>query len=262
MRKSVLSFFLLLLALTASTQTYISSVQAFDSPGYDSTKTTRKNGWIKPAIAIGYIGATYLCYHYLDTRVQKQSQKWRTNFTNSVSEVVTAPGLGKVQAIGWGATAIYAFTAKNKKLQKTVIIWAGALLINSVVTDQLKLTFQRHRPNTGDPYNTFDWRKGPGINTSLPSAHTSNAFTTATVFATLYKNVKWVPPVAYGLASLVGLTRIYNNMHWASDVMAGAAIGFVSAKASNALYNWFSKKISFLPQISSGHCSIELVYQF
>ena len=31
--------------------------------------------------------------------------------------------------------------------------------------------------------------------------------------------------VFYGGATLMGLSRIYNNQHWASDVMAGAAIG-------------------------------------
>jgi hypothetical protein len=33
--------------------------------------------------------------------------------------------------------------------------------------------------------------------------------------------------VFYGGATMVGLSRIYNNMHWASDVMAGAAIGTI-----------------------------------
>jgi membrane-associated phospholipid phosphatase len=29
----------------------------------------------------------------------------------------------------------------------------------------------------------------------------------------------------YGAATLVGLSRMYNNAHWASDVAVGAAIG-------------------------------------
>jgi len=37
-----------------------------------------------------------------------------------------------------------------------------------------------------------------------------------------------VAPVTYGLATLVGLSRMYNNAHWASDVVLGAAIGTFS----------------------------------
>jgi membrane-associated phospholipid phosphatase len=32
----------------------------------------------------------------------------------------------------------------------------------------------------------------------------------------------------YGGATLVGLSRMYNNAHWASDVVLGAAIGTFS----------------------------------
>ena len=37
----------------------------------------------------------------------------------------------------------------------------------------------------------------------------------------------YVGTVFYGGAALVGLSRIYNNQHWASDVVAGAAIGTI-----------------------------------
>jgi membrane-associated phospholipid phosphatase len=76
----------------------------------------------------------------------------------------------------------------------------------------------------------------------------------------MYKNKKWVPPVAYSLATLVGLSRIYDNAHWGSDVLAGAAIGFLSAKAMNSLYKLASKKILFLPRVGTGHCSIDIIY--
>ena len=134
----------------------------------------------------------------------------------------------------------------------------GGHIINDIVTNQFKITFQRHRPNTGDPYNTFDWRGGPKTNLSFISAHTSNAFTTATVFATVYNKSKWVPVVAYSVASLVGLCRIYNNDHWASDVMAGAAVGFASAKTANGLYKLAAKKITFIPQVNNGHYGFAL----
>ena len=136
------------------------------------------------------------------------------------------------------------------------------MAINDIATNQLKLSFQRHRPATGAPFNTFDWRAGPGIHKSLPSAHTSNAFATATVFATLYKDKRWVAPFAYGMAAMVGLSRIYDDAHWLSDVMAGAAVGFFSAKAMIAVDRFLSNKgIRIYPQIGR-HTSVTLLYTF
>ncbi len=228
----------------------------------DSISPVKKSHSLIPVVAISYGAVTYLCYRLLDTRIQKFSQENKTRFQTFISNSVSGLGLGMVQSIGLGGTTIVAFATKNKKLQQTVIIWAGSLLINSIVTDQLKISFQRHRPNSGDPYNTFDWRKGPKLNKSFSSAHTSNAFTTATVFATQYKTAKWVPPVAYTLASLVGLSRIYDNAHWASDVLAGAAVGFLSVKAMNIFYKWAKKKLLFLPQAGISYSSLSIVYKF
>ena len=227
-----------------------------------SINPIHQNNWLVPVVAVSYSGVTYLCYRWLDARIQKFSQENKNRFQTFISNSVSDLGLGMVQTIGLGATTIVAFAAKNKKLQQTAIIWAGSLLINSIVTDQLKTSFQRYRPDSGDPYNTFDWRKGPKLNKSFPSAHTSNAFTTATVFATQYKTIKWVPPVAYTLASLVGLSRIYDNAHWASDVLAGAAVGFLSAKAMNSFYKLAKRKILFLPHVGISYSSLSLVYQF
>jgi membrane-associated phospholipid phosphatase len=40
-----------------------------------------------------------------------------------------------------------------------------------------------------------------------------------------------VGPALYGGATMVGLSRMYNNKHWASDVVVGAAIGTFSGLA-------------------------------
>jgi membrane-associated phospholipid phosphatase len=51
----------------------------------------------------------------------------------------------------------------------------------------------------------------------------------------------------YTGAALVGASRIYNNKHWASDVLAGAAIGtFVGSKVVRFQHshpgNWLDRK--------------------
>jgi membrane-associated phospholipid phosphatase len=42
------------------------------------------------------------------------------------------------------------------------------------------------------------------------------------------KALPYVATVMYGGATLVGLSRMYHNKHWASDVALGAAIGTFS----------------------------------
>ena len=226
-----------------------------------ATKSSER--WIVPSVmAVGYASFTYLCYRRFDEDIQKFSQRNQSEVSSFMADGLTYVGLGRFQSITLAGTTITAFALHDEKLKQTVIVWAASLLMNSIVTDELKKTFQRHRPSTGEPSNVFDWRGGPRINNSFPSAHTSNAFTTATVFATMYKDKKWVPPVAYTLAAAVGLSRIYRNAHWASDVLAGAAVGFLSAKAMNALYKVASNRFSFLPEVGYRSYSVSFAYTF
>ncbi len=211
------------------------------------------------AIAAGYTGVTFLCYRYCDAGIQHFAQANHSGAVSSFAKIYEYTGMGTSSIVITAATAVTSIITKDKKLQKTAILLAGGHVLNDLVTNQFKITFQRHRPNTGDPYNSFDWRGGPNINKSFISSHTSNAFATATAFATVYSDKKWVPVVAYSAASLVGLCRIYNNAHWASDVMGGAAIGFASVKCVNTLYKIAAKNVTFIPQVNNGHYAATMI---
>lgn len=84
-------------------------------------------------------------------------------------------------------------------------------------------------PPNGDFRDTWFRRNkglfylGPG---GFPSGHTVAAFSIATVFAERYHRHRWVPWAAYGLAGLVGFSRITLQAHFPSDVFAGAVIGY------------------------------------
>ena len=65
---------------------------------------------------------------------------------------------------------------------------------------------------------------------SFPSGHTVTGFAAAAAVVTetnrWWPNSTWyIGPLMYGGASLIGLSRMYNNKHWASDVITGALIG-------------------------------------
>jgi len=46
------------------------------------------------------------------------------------------------------------------------------------------------------------------------------------VFAERYRSHRWVPWVAYGLAGVVGLSRLNVQAHFPSDIFLGAALGY------------------------------------
>jgi membrane-associated phospholipid phosphatase len=52
----------------------------------------------------------------------------------------------------------------------------------------------------------------------------------ATVFARRYRQHRWVPYVAYGLASVISFSRVTTGAHFPSDVFIGAALGYAIAR--------------------------------
>ena len=249
---------LLITCFNAHTQTTDST---FALTFHDSLPAKDQHSIIKPVtIAAGCLGLTYLTYRYADDEVQEFTQANQNKAVYNSFQTVGYLGLGTANIAITIGTGVTAMITQNERLKKATLLLIGGHLINDFVTNQLKVSFQRHRPNTGDPYNTFDWREGTKINESFVSAHTSNAFTTATVFALCFRDTKWVPIVAYSTASLVGMSRIYQNAHWTSDVLAGAAIGFLSAHAMNGLYNLAGKRLTFLPDVESSHFGATVVY--
>ena len=107
-----------------------------------------------------------------------------------------------------------------------------ALLDTEMVTEVSKLITGRLRPGDIPPAGDFGntWFKAEGhfpSVASFPSGHTAAAFALAAVISARYRGHKWVPWVAYGAATLVGLSRITLQSHFPSDVFVGGVLGGV-----------------------------------
>lgn len=112
-----------------------------------------------------------------------------------------------------------------------------AVALSGAATALIKGLAGRARPYVSLDTNARDFRLARGFSSggyaSFPSGHTSAAFAAASVVTS--ESQRWWPhqtwlvaPAMYGGATLVGLSRMYNNAHWASDVVLGAAIGTFS----------------------------------
>jgi membrane-associated phospholipid phosphatase len=60
---------------------------------------------------------------------------------------------------------------------------------------------------------------------SFPSGHTSQAFFMASLLAHYFRGGVWLALLFYGIASLVGVTRMYVGMHYPRDVLGGVILG-------------------------------------
>jgi membrane-associated phospholipid phosphatase len=97
----------------------------------------------------------------------------------------------------------------------------------------------------------FHDNNGPFV--SFPSGHTAASFAAATVLTE--ESASWgseaprfVAPAAYATATLVAVSRLYENVHWASDLPMGAAIGIWSGKTVAGWQrrhpdNWLTRRL-------------------
>jgi membrane-associated phospholipid phosphatase len=121
----------------------------------------------------------------------------------------------------------------QRRLQALGVHSVESIVLAGIIGTGIKLTAGRQRPyaDTANPYNFQLWRGFQDDKyRSFPSGHTTAAFAFASTLTRetqfWWPHATWyVGTVFYGGASLIGISRIYNNMHWASDVMSGAAIG-------------------------------------
>ena len=112
-----------------------------------------------------------------------------------------------------------------------------SLALNAVICNVwLKPMVARTRPYDLLGYEILVRRLG---DYSFPSGHTSASFAAATALYAIDR--RW-GTAAYILAVLIGFSRLYLGVHFPTDVLAGAVIGILAAKAAQWI---LEKKLHF-----------------
>jgi undecaprenyl-diphosphatase len=128
--------------------------------------------------------------------------------------------LGSHFAVIFFIVLSWILTKRKEILRPLILLYA----IQSAVIYSLKFLVQRQRP-----FLFLDMAsklsKGPGeiLDPSFPSAHTAFAFMMATLMAGRFPRYRVIFFIG---AAFIGWTRIYLDLHFPSDVIAGAVLGY------------------------------------
>ncbi len=183
---------------------------------------------IRPTEALLVVGALAGAA-LIDGRVRDRAQAERSLATNDVASVGNAFGhfyyVGPALAAGW----LTGWALGDRRMMRATTKAAAAGAVAGAVTAVLKFGFGRVRPRDGlDPVEFHPFSS----NASFPSGHTTFAMAVATSLAHSTRD-GWTDIALYGAAAVTGFARINDNKHWLSDVVGGAAIGYLVGRQIN-----------------------------
>ncbi|HSC09499.1 MAG TPA: phosphatase PAP2 family protein [Rhodanobacteraceae bacterium] len=166
-------------------------------------------------------GGLAISVAFLDKPIRDAAQRSRSSSADDFFRNVEKFGTKQ-----YGLPVLFGFYAVGLAVDdynaKTVALDGfSASVISSLTTSVFKGIAGRARPNSG--LGPHHWNPFGG-DQSFPSGHATGAFAFASVIAGHYDSA-WVATTAYTIASLVGVARIEQDAHWASDVVAGGLIG-------------------------------------
>jgi membrane-associated phospholipid phosphatase len=199
----------------------------FTAPDTVKHLHTKFGALIPPALLVGY-GASSFFIHPLrsfDSYIYSEADKHNIAPTRHLEDFFQYTPVVLVYAVNFAGVH-----GKNTFVDRT-LIYALSEGIMELTTFTIKRTTHRLRPNQAD-YLSF------------PSGHTSNAFEGAEFMAQeLGDNSIGYSIVGYAFATTTGAFRIYHQDHWFSDVVAGAGVGILSAKAAYLVYPYIRNRL-------------------
>jgi membrane-associated phospholipid phosphatase len=213
----------------------------------------RKNALILGGAAVAISGLMFV-----DDDIQDFFQRNRTSTLDDIADTLDTLGsagtlfLGNMGLVGTGL-----WFRKHKtgdKLLRAALVSTEAQLFAEGISALAKFAIGRNRPNEGQGKGSFNLFHD--FDRSFPSSHAARSFAVAAVFADRYEQP--IPFMAYTAATLVSLSGVYLDEHFASDVLAGAILGFALGKVLSRRHREPDSGWSLLPLVTDDRGGVGL----
>ncbi len=147
-------------------------------------------------------------------------------------------------ALIWLVLALYVFCMEELRHSEFIFIFIAGLLITNTLVIGLKNTVKRDRPLytilQNAPELQHSWGLYPSqqpTDYSFPSGHAASSLFAAVMLSSYHKKKRMY---FYLLAGIIGYSRIYLGVHYVADVLAGGAIGILTAWLCVYLFRKYS----------------------
>jgi membrane-associated phospholipid phosphatase len=195
----------------------------------------------------------------------KRTDVWSDSLAQKKwSRRVSQIGAGYTLAGFSGATFLFGHVTKNHHARETGLLALEAAAHAQIVTFSMKQITNRARPLDGDQKGGF-WKGG----NSFPSGHAMSSFAIAAVFAYEYRYHIAVPITAYGLATVVSVSRLSAREHWLSDIFVGGSTGFLLGRYVYRKHHDpklpgspVRRTDRWMPDIGMGHGGVTLAWRW
>jgi membrane-associated phospholipid phosphatase len=196
---------------------------------------------IRDATILGGAAATSLMLIGWDRQISnsfRESSLQRNHGVRGVMDVVGVAGDPGSLLVGAGLWASGRFGGDRTR-ERLGLRAVEAIALSGMLTMGGKALFGRARPSEapGAPRDFVAGRGFPDRSEfqSFPSGHATAAFAFASALDLELNRIapehpRWLVPLIYAVAAGTAVSRVYHDRHWASDVVMGSTIGFVSGR--------------------------------
>lgn len=212
-------------------------------------------GLLGTLVTAGAVGLTYV----YDDDMRDKVQEHKNTTLNRAADAGSLLGnpflhLGVAAAVYGGG--VLADSPKYRELGEML---GEAVVLADATTFVLKEAIGRERPFSGGDKGSFRPFQLKADFDSLPSLHTASSFAMASVLAATSES--FLAKLSYyAAASFVGYSRVYQDKHWASDIILGAAVGELCGRIATASHaERREKTFTLAPAVATNAATLNLV---